>query len=69
MVTAGADLSASDLPTGIDATKIADGTVSNTEFQYLDGVTSNIQTQINNISQADEIEFAMVASFKSLYNF
>jgi hypothetical protein len=69
LVTAGADLSASDLPTGIDATKIGDGSVSNTEFQYLDGVTSNIQTQINNISQADEIEFAMVASFKSLYNF
>jgi hypothetical protein len=69
LVTAGEDLSASDLPTGIDATKIADGSVSNTEFQYLDGATSNIQTQINNISQADEIEFAMVASFKSLYNF
>jgi hypothetical protein len=29
----------------IDATKIADGSVSNTEFQYLDGVTSAIQTQ------------------------
>lgn len=32
---------------GIDATKIADGSVSNTEFQRLDGVTGNIQTQIN----------------------
>jgi len=31
----------------IDATKIANGNVSNTEFQYLDGVTSAIQTQIN----------------------
>lgn len=31
----------------IDATKIANGSVSNTEFQYLDGVTSAIQTQIN----------------------
>ena len=30
-----------------NATKIADGSVSNTEFQYLDGVTSSIQTQIN----------------------
>jgi hypothetical protein len=30
----------------IDATKIANGSVSNTEFQYLDGATSNIQTQI-----------------------
>ena len=31
----------------IDATKIANGTVSNAEFQYLDGVTSAIQTQLN----------------------
>lgn len=33
--------------TGIDAAKIADGSVSNTEFQRLDGVTSGIQTQLN----------------------
>lgn len=31
----------------IDATKIANGSVSNTEFQYLDGVTSAIQGQID----------------------
>jgi len=31
----------------VDAAKIADGSVSNTEFQYLDGVTSDIQTQID----------------------
>ena len=31
----------------IDATKIANGTISNTEFQYLNGVTSAIQTQLN----------------------
>lgn len=31
----------------IDASKIADGSVSNTEFQYLDGVTSGIQGQID----------------------
>ena len=30
----------------IDATKIGGGLVSNTEFSYLDGVTSSIQTQI-----------------------
>jgi hypothetical protein len=35
------------IATGIDATKIADGSVSNTEFQYLDGVTSNIQSQLD----------------------
>lgn len=33
--------------TGIDAAKIADGTISNTEFQYLNNVSSNIQTQID----------------------
>jgi hypothetical protein len=42
-----ATIQASDLPTGIDAAKIANGNVSNTEFQYLDGVTSAIQTQLN----------------------
>lgn len=31
----------------IDASKIADGSVSSAEFQYLDGVTSAIQTQID----------------------
>jgi hypothetical protein len=33
--------------TGLDAAKIADGSVSSTEFQHLDGVTSAIQTQID----------------------
>ena len=32
---------------GIDAAKLADGSVSNTEFQYLNGVSSAIQTQID----------------------
>lgn len=35
------------LATGISATKLADGSVDNTEFQYLNGVTSAIQTQLN----------------------
>ena len=33
--------------TGIDSVKIADGSVSNTEFQYLGNVTSDIQTQFS----------------------
>lgn len=33
---------------GIDATKIHDGSVNNTEFGYLANVTSDIQTQLNN---------------------
>lgn len=36
-----------DLSTGINATHLANGSVSNTEFQYLDGVTSAIQTQLD----------------------
>ena len=35
---------------GIDAAKIGAGSVSNTEFGYLNGATSNLQAQINSIS-------------------
>ena len=31
----------------LDATKIADGSVSSTEFQYINSLTSNAQTQLN----------------------
>lgn len=37
----------SDLPSGIDAVKIADGSVSNTEFQLLNGLTGTIWTSSN----------------------
>lgn len=40
-------LSNNEIPTGIDANKIANGNVSNAEFQTLDGVTSSIQTQLD----------------------
>lgn len=36
-----------DVKSGLDATKIADGTVTDTEFQYISSLTSNAQTQIN----------------------
>jgi hypothetical protein len=42
--TDGADL------TGIPATGIGGGTVDNTEFGYLDGVTSPIQDQLNTLA-------------------
>lgn len=42
-----------ELASGINADKIADGSVSNTEFQFLNGVTSDIQTQINNITSSN----------------
>jgi hypothetical protein len=41
------NIAAGDLPTGIDAAKIGDGSVSNTEFQYINSLTSNAQTQLN----------------------
>ena len=37
----------SQVATGIDAAKIADGTVSNEEFQYINSLSSNAQTQIS----------------------
>lgn len=43
-----------DAAAAIDATKIHDGSVSNAEFGYLNGVTSDIQTQLNG-KQADVI--------------
>ncbi len=39
-------LLAADMPAAIDAVKIGGGLVTNTEFGYLDGVTSGIQTQL-----------------------
>ena len=41
------NLTASDIPSGITATKISNGLVSNTEFDFLSGTTSNIQIQID----------------------
>jgi hypothetical protein len=72
------------IDSGLDATKIADGSVSNTEFQRLDGVTGNIQTQIdskadkstsaysikanNTASTANETEFTFRQSGLSVYS-
>ncbi len=47
-------IEAADLPTGIDAAKIGDGSVSNTEFQTLNGATAPFttgeQTKLSNIT-------------------
>ena len=40
-------ISNAQVATGVDAAKIADGTVSNTEFQYINSLSSNAQTQIS----------------------
>ena len=47
---------------GIDAVKLADGSITNTEFQYLNGVTSAIQTQLD--AKVDE-NVAIVAATKT----
>lgn len=57
----GAPMNPAHLPTGIDAAKIGSGTVSNTEFGYLDGVTSSIQNQIDNIN-AEQIAGGSVSN-------
>lgn len=43
------------LGSGINAAKIADGTVSSAEFQYLNGVSSGIQAQLDRL--ADEVRW------------
>jgi len=50
----------------IDATKIADGSVDNTEFQYLSGVTSAIQTQLDGKASTALSNLASVAINTSL---
>ena len=44
----------------LDATKIADGSISNAEYQYLNGVSSNVQTQLNaKATSSQSIAFAL----------
>ena len=40
-------VSNTQIGTGIDATKIADGSVTNAEFQYINSLSSNAQTQLD----------------------
>ena len=48
----------------IDATKIHDGTISNTEFGYLNGVTSGIQSQIDG-KQSTDAELTAISGLTS----
>jgi hypothetical protein len=45
-----ANVTDAKLAAGIDATKLADGTVSNTELQYIGTLTSDAQTQISDLT-------------------
>ena len=55
------------LGTGIDAAKLGDGTVSNAEFQYLNGVNNPIQTQIDTKIQKYNTTFP-AGSNKNIFN-
>jgi hypothetical protein len=48
----------------IDATKIADGSVTSTEFQYINSVTSNVQTQLD-AKQAADAELSTLAGMQA----
>lgn len=50
--------------TGLDAAKIGGGAVSNTEYSYLDGVTSAIQTQLD-AKQADDATLTALAAYNT----
>jgi len=57
---ASGSVSDSYLSTGINANKIADGSVSDTEFQYIGTLTSNAQTQLDSkvsIAQARTLTY------------
>lgn len=60
-VIVNADINAS---AAIDATKIADGSVTSTEFQYLGSVTSDIQGQING-KQASDATLTSLAAYNT----
>ena len=58
-VIVNADINAS---AAIDATKIHDGSVDNTEFSYINGVTSSIQTQLD-AKASNGFSIAMAIAF------
>ncbi|MHC1762927.1 MAG: hypothetical protein AB9869_01290 [Verrucomicrobiia bacterium] len=59
-------LSAAQLPTGINTTNLANGTVDNTELQYIDGLTSAVQTQLSGKSPTNHVHvIADVTSLQS----
>jgi len=65
------------LATGIDATKLADGTITNSELQYINSLSSNAQTQISaaggawtvissqTASASADISFTSIGSYES----
>lgn len=52
----------------IAATKLADGSISDAEFEFLNNVTSNIQTQLNNKDASGAAAAAQAASLQKTSN-
>lgn len=56
------------IPTGIPANHIGDGMVSDTEFGYLDGLSSNVQDQLDDCVQVEEQSFSNAQAAQALEN-
>ena len=54
------------LATGIDATKLADGSVTNTELQYIGTLTSDVQAQINALSSSGSTSTIAINAINTL---
>lgn len=59
---------ASDMPSQIDATKIGTGSVNNTVFDYLDGTTAPIQTQLNTVTSRMQLVTSTSADNMTISN-
>lgn len=63
LVTAGADLAASDIPS-LTLSKISDVSATSTEVNYLSGTTSNVQTQLD--SKASKLTVVQLEATASI---
>ena len=61
-----ANVSNEKLATGIDATKLADGSVTNTELQYIGTLTSDVQAQINALSSSGSTSTIAINAINTL---
>ncbi len=61
LLLGGQTILADELPTGIDAAKLADGSVSNAEFEQLDGISGNIQALLDSKAPSAGINAVAIA--------
>jgi hypothetical protein len=62
-IAASGTLGESVIPSGIDAAKVGTGVVNNTEFGYLNGVNSAIQTQLNTALAKQSGDSVQIATY------